>query len=124
MQILPLALVIAPFALFCGIIVKVINKYRAVNVVGWIISIVGFGFLSLLRADSPTPQWVGFQFLMAAGTGIVVSLLVRRIAASILTLTSFAVRVDHLRHPGASPGLPQRRGARLLHVLSHICAGK
>lgn len=51
-QTLPTALVIAPFALFCGIIVKVINKYRAVNVVGWIISIIGFGLLSLLRADS------------------------------------------------------------------------
>ncbi|EIW62181.1 iron permease [Trametes versicolor FP-101664 SS1] len=70
-QTLPTALVIAPFALFCGIIVKVINKYRAVNVVGWIISIIGFGLLSLLRADSPTSQWVGFQFLMAAGSGIV-----------------------------------------------------
>ncbi|OJT04410.1 hypothetical protein TRAPUB_4866 [Trametes pubescens] len=70
-QTLPMALVIAPFALVCGIIVKVINKYRAVNVVGWIISIIGFGLLSLLRADSPPPQWVGFQFLMSAGTGIV-----------------------------------------------------
>ncbi|KAI0637536.1 iron permease [Trametes polyzona] len=70
-QTLPTALVIAPFALLCGLTVKMTNKYRPVNVVGWVISIVGFGLLCLLRADSSTAQWVGFQFLMSVGTGII-----------------------------------------------------
>lgn len=73
-QTLPVALVIAPFALISGLVVKTIRKYRPLNIVGWIISIVGFGLLCLLRADSPTAQWVGFQFLMAAGTGIIVGI--------------------------------------------------
>ncbi|KAI0368428.1 iron permease [Pilatotrama ljubarskyi] len=70
-QTLPTALVIPSFSLFCGFLVKAMHKYRPVNVVGWIISIIGFGLLSLLRADSSGPQWIGFQFLMSAGTGVI-----------------------------------------------------
>ena len=39
------------------------------NLAGWIVSIVGFGVLSLLRPDSGLGETVGFQFLMAAGVG-------------------------------------------------------
>ena len=68
----PIAFVLSPFALFSGILIKVVQEYRLMNLVGWIVSIVGFGVLSLLRPDSGLGETVGFQFLMAAGVGIVV----------------------------------------------------
>ena len=68
----PIAFVLSPFALISGILIKIVQKYRLMNLVGWIISIVGFGVLSLLRPDSGLGETVGFQFLMAAGVGIVV----------------------------------------------------
>lgn len=67
------ALVVAPFALVAGIIVQVQNKYRLANYLGWIITIVGFGLLTLLRADSSIGKWVGYQIVAAAGTGMIVS---------------------------------------------------
>ena len=71
-DMLATALVIAPFALICGIIIKATNKYRPANIMGWVLTIVGFGLLSLLKADSPVKNWVGFQFLVSAGTGMIV----------------------------------------------------
>lgn len=71
-DMLATALVIAPFALICGIIIKVSNKYRPANAMGWILTIIGFGLLSLLKADSPVKTWVGYQFLVSAGTGMIV----------------------------------------------------
>lgn len=72
-ETLPIALVMAPFAMFSGIVIKVTRTYRPVNLLGWILSIVGFVVLTLLRPDSSTAQWVGFQFLMSTGNGIIVS---------------------------------------------------
>jgi len=65
------ALVIAPFALVCGVMVQVQNKYRPANAIGWILTIIGFGLLSLLKADSSTGKWVGYQLVAAAGTGMI-----------------------------------------------------
>lgn len=73
-QMLPTALIISPFALIGGILVKVFNKYRPPMVMGWLFIIVGFGVLTLLKADSPTSQWVGYQVLVSIGLGIIVSL--------------------------------------------------
>ncbi|KAI0686124.1 iron permease [Earliella scabrosa] len=70
-ETLPIALVMAPFAMFSGIVIKVTRTYRPVNLLGWILSIVGFVVLTLLRPDSSTAQWVGFQFLMSTGNGII-----------------------------------------------------
>ncbi|CAL1715229.1 unnamed protein product [Somion occarium] len=72
-DMLATALIISPFALICGIVVKVTGKYRPVNYVGWVLMIIGFGLLSLLKADSNTGQWVGYQVLVSAGTGMIFS---------------------------------------------------
>jgi len=70
-DLLPTALVIAPFALLCGISVQVFDKYVPSNALGWIITIIGFGLLTLLKVSSSTGMWVGFQILAAAGTGMI-----------------------------------------------------
>lgn len=68
------ALVIAPFALVAGIMIQVQGRYIPANAIGWMITTVGFGVLSLLRADSTVGKWVGYQLIAAAGTGMIVSL--------------------------------------------------
>ncbi len=70
---LPTALIIAPCALFAGVTVHVMKKYRPVILTGWILTIVGFGLLSLLRANNSVAQWVGYQIVAAVGVGMLVS---------------------------------------------------
>ncbi|KAI0759699.1 iron permease [Trametes elegans] len=64
-------LITSPFSIFCGILVKATHKYRPINYFGWALSIIGTGLLTLLKENSRTAQWVGFQFIAAAGIGIV-----------------------------------------------------
>ncbi|TCD71946.1 hypothetical protein EIP91_000078 [Steccherinum ochraceum] len=70
---LPTALVIAPFAIVTGVSVNVLGKYRPANIVGWVLILVGFGVLSLLKLDSSTGQWVGYQIVVSAGLGFIYS---------------------------------------------------
>ncbi|KAF7330813.1 MFS domain-containing protein [Mycena venus] len=67
---LPGALITAPFALVAGVIVTIVQKYRAVNFFGWIFAIIGFGLFSTLKEDSSVGKWVGYQVVTAIGTGI------------------------------------------------------
>ncbi|KAI9066141.1 MFS general substrate transporter [Trametes sanguinea] len=83
------ALVMAPSAIVCGIIVKKTNKYRPANYVGWVLIMVGFGLLSLLKADSSTAEWAGYQVITAIGVGIIWASTVFPILAPI-SVTRFA----------------------------------
>ncbi|KAJ7723104.1 iron permease [Mycena maculata] len=65
------ALVVAPFALIAGILVQVLNRYIPSNAAGWVLTTIGFGLLSMLTYDAPLGHWVGFQFVAAAGTGMI-----------------------------------------------------
>ncbi|KAI0667888.1 iron permease [Trametes maxima] len=65
------ALVMAPSAIVCGVIVKKTNNYRPANYVGWVLIMIGFGLLSLLKADSSTAAWAGYQVVTAVGVGII-----------------------------------------------------
>ncbi|KAH8828833.1 major facilitator superfamily domain-containing protein [Flagelloscypha sp. PMI_526] len=69
-DILATALMITPFAIGNGAYVQVFQRYKDGNYAGWILTIIGFGVLSLLKADSSTGQWVGYQMIPAAGVGI------------------------------------------------------
>lgn len=72
-DVLATALVIAPWALICGVVVQVAGAYRPMNILGWVFTILGFGLLSMLRSDSSKEKWVFFQFICSAGIGILVS---------------------------------------------------
>ncbi|KAH9933608.1 iron permease [Epithele typhae] len=67
----PLGLVVAGLAIFSGVVVKVVKKYRPANVIGWAFILVGLGLLSLLKADSDAGQWVGFQVITSTGIGTI-----------------------------------------------------
>ncbi|THH32797.1 hypothetical protein EUX98_g1387 [Antrodiella citrinella] len=66
----PTALLISPFAMIAGIGTQVSGKYRPANFAGWILIVVGLGVMSLLKADSSTGKWVGYQMIAAAGLGL------------------------------------------------------
>ncbi len=72
-------LVVSPFSIICGVLVKVTNKYRPLNYIGWALSMIGCGLLTLLKADSHTSQWAGFQIVAAMGIGIVVRVFLKRL---------------------------------------------
>lgn len=54
----------------CGVSTAVFNVYRPQNLIGWILSSVGVGLLSLWKADTPKGQWVGYQLIEGFGLGI------------------------------------------------------
>ncbi|KAI8982712.1 iron permease [Trametes punicea] len=82
-KMLATTLVCAPISLVCGGVVKRMQKYRPANYVGWTLMLIGFGLFTLLKADSPTSMWAGFQVITAAGIGIIWSATVFPILASI-----------------------------------------
>lgn len=71
-QLFATALVVSPFAIIGGVLIQALKKYRPANILAWITLAVGTGLLSLLRADSSTAQWVGYQLPASAGQGFLV----------------------------------------------------
>ena len=67
------AMIIAPFALVAGITVQVMKKYRPINAIGWMVTVIGFGLLSMLKSEGAVATWVGYQVVASIGTGVIVS---------------------------------------------------
>ncbi|KAI0763293.1 MFS multidrug transporter [Trametes elegans] len=70
-KILPTAIVSSSFSLISGIMIKKMNKYRPANYFGWTLTVVGFGLLTTLTANSGAGKWGGYQALQAAGSGTI-----------------------------------------------------
>ena len=58
-------------AVVAGIAVKKTGKYLIPLYVGWVLTIVGAGLLTTLRADSNFVKAVGFQVVVGSGVGII-----------------------------------------------------
>ncbi|KAF7301264.1 MFS domain-containing protein [Mycena indigotica] len=69
-DVLPGALVTAPMALVAGAAITVLKKYRLTNYLSWAILIASLGIITMLRADTSTAKWVGYQILLGAGIGM------------------------------------------------------
>jgi hypothetical protein len=52
-------------------VIKKTGKYLTPLYVGWVLTIVGAGLLTTLRADSQFAKAVGFQLVIGSGVGIV-----------------------------------------------------
>ncbi|KAJ7598410.1 iron permease [Mycena floridula] len=50
-NMLPTALVIALFAIVCGVMVQVLNRYLHANLLGWTTTVIGFGLPILLKVN-------------------------------------------------------------------------
>lgn len=70
---LPASLIIAPFAFLSGLSIHFSRKYRPTILAGWFLLISGFGIMSLMKAGNSTAQWIGYQIVVSAGIGILVS---------------------------------------------------
>ncbi|KAF8890402.1 hypothetical protein BD779DRAFT_1671354 [Infundibulicybe gibba] len=66
-----LVIVIPPVSIVTGISVQLLNRYRLQNYLGWIFTIVGFGLLTTLGANSSKAKCVSYQVVLAIGLGIV-----------------------------------------------------
>ncbi|KAK4128623.1 MFS general substrate transporter [Parathielavia appendiculata] len=69
---IPYFVVNAVFALLAGVFVSKIGYATPPAVIGSVIGTVGLGTLTLLRVDSTTAQWAGYQVLTSAGFGIAI----------------------------------------------------
>ena len=54
-----------------GASVQIFNRYRPQNYIGWALTIVGFGILTLLDADSGRAKYIGCQVVLGIGLGII-----------------------------------------------------
>ncbi|KAI0759680.1 iron permease [Trametes elegans] len=67
----PLCFTVPAFAIFTGLSVQLVNRYRPQNYLGWALIIVGFGVLSLLDEKSSRAMYLGCQVPLGVGLGIV-----------------------------------------------------
>jgi hypothetical protein len=80
-DLLPTILFLIPFAITAGGLLSKFGRYRPLQHVGFAMMVIGFGLLSLLKANSTIAQWVGYQLVSAAGTGLVLPVLLPAIQA-------------------------------------------
>lgn len=53
-----------------GVSVQIFNRYRPQNYIGWALTVVGFGILTLLDANSSKGRYIGCQVILGIGIGI------------------------------------------------------
>ncbi|KAK1716486.1 major facilitator superfamily domain-containing protein [Colletotrichum lupini] len=71
-DMLPYVAAIALFSLLAGIFVSVVGHPPAPAIIGGMIATAGCGKLLALSSDTPTPHWIGFEILVAAGFGMAI----------------------------------------------------
>ncbi|KAG8924947.1 hypothetical protein FRC00_004517 [Tulasnella sp. 408] len=64
------ALTIAPGAIVAGVSAAIFPVYRPQNAIGWALSAIGIGLLSLLNISSSKAEWVGYQVIEGIGLGL------------------------------------------------------
>ena len=82
-QLLPVILILIPFAAISGRLLQRYGRYRPLAVGGLALMVVGLGLFTLLKASSSVAAWVLFQAVEAAGTGIALSALLPAAQASL-----------------------------------------
>jgi hypothetical protein len=82
-QILPTFMILLPFAMASGLVVTKFGRYRPMHHLGFAIMMIGFGLATLLTSTSSTAEWVIYQGIVAAGSGIIISSLLPAIQASL-----------------------------------------
>ena len=82
-QMLPTVIVLIPFAIIAGVIVTETGRYKPIQVVGFTLMTLGVGLFTLLDSSTPTGQWVGFQILVAASSGLVVTSILPAVQAEL-----------------------------------------
>jgi hypothetical protein len=69
-QLMPTVIIWVPFAQLSGRLLAKFGRYRPLHHIGFALATIGMGLMTLLRRDSCTGQWAGFQAIIAAGLGL------------------------------------------------------
>jgi hypothetical protein len=70
-------------AIVAGVAIKKTGNYLIPIYIGWMLTIIGAGLLTTLRADSSLAKSVGFPVIIGSGVGIISVALLFPILASI-----------------------------------------
>jgi hypothetical protein len=66
-----IAFTASPFGMLSGISVAQSGRYRPQIWLGWALSVIGIGLMTLLKADSPRSYALGFEVVAGGGIGMV-----------------------------------------------------
>lgn len=80
-ELLPTILFMLPAAIAAGGLCSKFGRYRPIQHLGFALMMIGFGLLTLLKAEPTTAQWVGYQLANAAGIGLVLPVLLPAVQA-------------------------------------------
>jgi EmrB/QacA subfamily drug resistance transporter len=72
---LPYTVFVVPCGMIAGGFMSKTGLYRPLHWTGFALSAIGCGLLSTLKEDSSKAEWVCYQMIAAAGTGVVMSVL-------------------------------------------------
>lgn len=70
-DIFPLTLTIPFAAVFAGGTVKSVGRYRPQNYIGWAITVLGFGVMSIVTEKSSRAQYIATQIPAGIGIGMI-----------------------------------------------------
>ena len=82
-ELLPTILFMIPAAITAGGLLSKFGRYRPIQHAGFALMVIGFGVMTLLKANATTAQWVGYQLPSAAGTGLALPVLLSAVQASL-----------------------------------------
>ena len=80
---LPYTAAIVPFGIIAGILMSKTGLYRPLHFAGFALNAIGAGLLSILDANSSKAAWACFQIIIAAGTGIIMTVMLPSILAAL-----------------------------------------
>ena len=80
---LPYTAAIVPFGIIAGILLSKTGRYRPLHFAGFALNAIGAGLLSILDANSSKAAWASFQIVTAAGTGIILTVMLPSILAAL-----------------------------------------
>jgi uncharacterized protein YneF (UPF0154 family) len=78
----PQTFTVAPASVVAGIVIAVTGKYRGFTWVGWGLTVLGLGILTLLKVDTSTPAWIFINLVSGLGTGVLFSAMALAVQAA------------------------------------------
>jgi hypothetical protein len=92
LAVLPETLTLVPSSVITGLAITRTGSYRWAIWIGWIITTVGMGLLTLLDVDTSAGGWIGLNLVVGAGTGMLFGAMAFAVQASV-NVESIAVAV-------------------------------
>jgi len=78
----PETFTVAPASIVAGVIIAVTGRYRWGIWIGWVLTVIGLGLLTLLKVNTSTAGWIFLNLVSGVGTGILFSSMAIAVQAS------------------------------------------